>query len=470
MGTIPVLSSLIDNPQHDQLSSDVTQPSVAFPGKSSVIEAITELHKEKSQQSVWISATDTFFSPYMPVLVKLTLVSGIVHQLCFCAFSSLPFAIGQVQDAGLIFLSNMASDMVKAGMEQDDSADRILATVTVSLSLCTVVLGVGLVVIGRLRLAQYVRMLPTCVIGGYLAFIGWFCGIAGIGLMANVSQATLTPTLVLRHSDKVAPGIAGGMVIYALVRRYRHMAVLPACIVVMLGIFYMTMWLFGATFDDVTRDGWIRTTDEPPQLRRTWDYLRLDLVNWSGLPRLVTSELGMIFIVALSSSLDVAAIELELNDQLDYNHELVTVGVSNIVSGLTGGYTGSYIFSQSIFSLRAGIRSRVAGLVLAICQIVVLILPFSLLQYVPNFFFGALLSMICIDLMYEWLWDVRTTITQAEHMISLSTFLLIQLFNVEWGILLGVCLYAICWKTGIDVGDLKISRQQRDNEVKYGAT
>jgi len=40
---------------------------------------------------------DDAFAPYIPVLVKLTLVSGIVHQLCFSTFSSLPFAVGQVQ-------------------------------------------------------------------------------------------------------------------------------------------------------------------------------------------------------------------------------------------------------------------------------------------------------------------------------------------------------------------------------------
>jgi SulP family sulfate permease len=33
----------------------------------------------------------------------MTVVSGVVHQLCFSMFSSLPFAVGQVQDAGLIF-------------------------------------------------------------------------------------------------------------------------------------------------------------------------------------------------------------------------------------------------------------------------------------------------------------------------------------------------------------------------------
>ena len=49
-----------------------------------------------------------------PALVKLVLFSSMVHQASFSAFSSLPFSIGQVQDAGLIFLSKMASDLADA--------------------------------------------------------------------------------------------------------------------------------------------------------------------------------------------------------------------------------------------------------------------------------------------------------------------------------------------------------------------
>jgi hypothetical protein len=38
---------------------------------------------------------DNAFGPYMNGLTKLTIVSGIVHQLCFSTFSTLPFAVGQ---------------------------------------------------------------------------------------------------------------------------------------------------------------------------------------------------------------------------------------------------------------------------------------------------------------------------------------------------------------------------------------
>lgn len=104
---------------------------------------------------------DQAFEAYMPMLVKLTVVSGVVHQVCFSTFSTLPFAVGQVQDAGLIFLSQMASRMVQHCQSREYDDDTLLATVTVGLSLCTAILGCGLVLMGHFRLAQYVQMLPT---------------------------------------------------------------------------------------------------------------------------------------------------------------------------------------------------------------------------------------------------------------------------------------------------------------------
>lgn len=41
------------------------------------------------------------------------------------------------------------------------------------------------------------------------------------------------------------------------------------------------------------------------------------------------SWLGMVVVVAFSSSLDVAAIEMEIGKPLDYDKELTTVGLSN---------------------------------------------------------------------------------------------------------------------------------------------
>lgn len=404
------------------------------------------------------------FQPYMPVLIKLTLVSGVVHQLCFSSLSSLKFTVGSVQDAGLIFLSAMATDVVDYCHARGLDDEAMLATVTICLGIAAATLGVGLIIIGRLRLAGYVQLLPTCVIAGYLAFIGWFCGKSGVALMAGTQ---LSMAVFIDNFKFIAPGIVGGFFIYFSVRTLKHVAVLPLTIIILLIVFYGGLAVAGSSIEQATKDGWIREAEQAPVWYRTWDYLQFDKVAWSVLPKLLLSEFSMIFVVALSSSLDVAAIELEMKRPLNYNQELTMVGISNVISGLTGGYTGSYIFSQTIFTLRAGIQERLAGFVLAFCQIIVIVMPFPILAYVPNFFYGSLLSMICIDLMYEWLWDFREKVTTAEYVIGIATFGLIQVLQVEYGILAGVFLYVLCRQVGIDVGELKMATAAPDDASPF---
>lgn len=387
---------------------------------------------------------DDFFRPYIPLLVKLCVVSGTVHQICFSTFSSLPFAVGQVQDAGLIFLSKIASDLVRRCKEEGHDDEEILATVTIGLGLCTVLLGLGLLIIGYFKLASTVQLLPTPVVGGYLAFIGFFCGQGGLSIQAGIEVtgilqwgAFFTPGTF----QLILPGLVCGIMIYVLVRRIRHMVVLPCCIFGMCAVFYAVLLATGMTLEEARGAGWVSAADDPPPWYLTWSYLRFDKVVWSVLPPQIPTLIGMTFVVALSSSLDVAAIELELKRPLDYNHELSTVGLSNCLSGVTGGYTGSYIFSQSIFSLRAGIRSRLSGYILALSEAIIVVLPVNILAYVPLFFFGSLLVMICVDLVVEWLWEVRLKMSKAEYSVAIFTFVLIMILGVEWGILAGICIY-----------------------------
>lgn len=49
------------------------------------------------------------FKPLLGQLARLSFASAALHQLVFTLSSRLPFAVGQPQDVGLIFLSSMAS-------------------------------------------------------------------------------------------------------------------------------------------------------------------------------------------------------------------------------------------------------------------------------------------------------------------------------------------------------------------------
>jgi hypothetical protein len=90
------------------------------------------------------------FRPFMSSLAKLVFFGSSVHQLSFSLFSSLPFAIGQVQDVGLIFLSAMSTRVVQSLVAQGKDDDMALVTTTlVSMTLSTTIVGVLLILVGK---------------------------------------------------------------------------------------------------------------------------------------------------------------------------------------------------------------------------------------------------------------------------------------------------------------------------------
>ena len=101
------------------------------------------------------------FAQLLPSLVKITLFSSAVHQIAFTWNSGLNFAVGQVQDAGLVFLSSMAGHIAEFMMAAGNhNTKAIVSTALFVLSLYTALMGLVLIVIGRLRLASVIQYLP----------------------------------------------------------------------------------------------------------------------------------------------------------------------------------------------------------------------------------------------------------------------------------------------------------------------
>lgn len=108
------------------------------------------------------------YQDHMNSLSKLVVLSSAVHQISFTLFSSLPFAIGTVQDAGLIFLSAMSTkiamtllnDVIPESSADDDTLTTppiehvIVSTSIVLLSLGTAALGIVLMIMGHFRMAE----------------------------------------------------------------------------------------------------------------------------------------------------------------------------------------------------------------------------------------------------------------------------------------------------------------------------
>ena len=111
---------------------------------------LTTLDQAPSSQTMLICLQDHFFKPVLGQMVKLVFLSSGVHQIIFSIKSTLPFAVGQVQDVGLIFLSAMATSVVDACSKAGTDSDTTLGTVLVTLLLTTFLVGVLIILTGML--------------------------------------------------------------------------------------------------------------------------------------------------------------------------------------------------------------------------------------------------------------------------------------------------------------------------------
>ena len=322
----------------------------------------------------------------------------------------------------------------------------MIATALVALASSTTLLGLALVLTGKLRLAGLVQYLPLPVVGGYLAYIGLYCFEAGLSLMSGTEVTSVAQMVSLAGGAGILPclpGVACGVGIILALQRWHHFLVLPSLLLSIPVLFYAAAFAAGLDLPALRAAGYLSEAEQPASCLETWSSFRPSLVHWDVLPSLLPTWLAMYTVVAFSSSLDVAAIQMDMGKQLDFNHELITVGLSNAASGLCGGFTGSYIFSTTIFTYRTGTRLRLCGAVVIAAELLLFASPVTVGAYVPKLFFGAVLTFIAADLLVDWLWAARHKVHPTEYAIILLTFGAINCFGLEVGMCGGV-LIAMC--------------------------
>ena len=208
------------------------------------------------------------------------------------------------------------------------------------------------------------------------------------------------------NSDSIIlalPGVIAGVLLYILLPLLRSPVVLPGFLFVIVAMFYIVLYATNTTLQETRDKGWVAPLSPYVPWYEMWSYFEPSKVAWNQVFSQWSRWIAMVIVVGFSSCLDVAAIEMESAASLDFNRELETVGWSNVCSGITGGFTGSYIFTQTIFSMRRDVQTRICGIVAALLELAVVLLPTPVTCYVPKFIFGSLLVLISADLLMEWL-------------------------------------------------------------------
>ena len=193
------------------------------------------------------------------------------------------------------------------------------------------------------------------MIGGYLAFIGFFCLEASLAMMAGVDIGGLADWSKFWNPSCLVlliPGLLVGVIMYLTVRCFKSPYVLPCSMAAIIVGFYTVLWMCGASIQDARDYRWVAPLVPQGTVTRSrykrlfihsfirsfvysfihlciicvaapfyemWDLFDFRRVEWWLIPTQGFRWFGMMLVVAFSSSLDVAAIEMELGLALDYN-------------------------------------------------------------------------------------------------------------------------------------------------------
>jgi len=394
------------------------------------------------------------FSEYFPLIVKLYYLSSALHQLAFCLRSSLEFAVGQVQDVGLIFLSVMVRNIVVWGKEEDVGNDSIVATSLWLCSIATLITGVCVILEGKFKLSEYVQMIPLPVVGGYLGYIGYFCLAAGFQIASGLELNTPADWLQFGDASKLIANdwrLARQLALLICFTgcltfthfKVQHFLAMPCVLLVLPLLFFGALQVLGVSVDECRDKGWLQPGVEQELGYRVYGFFDTSKVQWSWIPKQFTSVIGLVIVVSFGSSLDVAAVqEARPSEKLDYNNEMITVGFGNLISGLTGGATGSYIFSQTVFSAKRHVRSRANGWFVCIGELLLFVIPLDLVSYLPNAYIGACICLFGIDICADWLFFSRSLMERIEYVMVWLTFAIVMWMSAlsNFGVIQGMCV------------------------------
>ncbi|MXU65066.1 SulP family inorganic anion transporter [Oceanomicrobium pacificus] len=346
--------------------------------------------------------------------IGLALLGGIAMPVVAALLSSYRALVFHIQDIPALLIS-----LTVAGFAADLAPDSAFATVAVLAAGSAFLSGVALLVAGMLNLGFLARYIPYPVIGGFLAATGFLLTTGGLGMMVRepVSAFTLGHLAAPELLKLWLPWFGFALVLVWATRRFASPLVLPSLIIGGTAAFYA--WL-GFTGTDLNRAGDMGLLVGPFAEGGFLDGLSLSILSdadWS----IIKSELPTVFAVVAMTFIGVllncSGLEVALGRDFDMQRELRASGVANIVGGAMGGMTSFHLLGETMLGCRMGIRGIGAALGISAAFTFVLLFGASAIGNLPIGLLAALIIMLGVDFLYEWLWVKRTKFPRGDRAI-----------------------------------------------------
>jgi sulfate permease, SulP family len=341
-------------------------------------------------------------SPYFPQGVGSALISSVVVGTIVALRSSFPFAIAE-PDANATAILAIMTAAIATEIQRSGRAEQLFPTVGMAIALGTLLTGLLLYGVGRLRLGQWARFIPYPVMGGFLAGTGWLIISSAFTVMTGLPLGWSQLPHLLQVTTLIhwLPGVLFGGVLIGVTQFYAHALVLPA---MMLGaiVGFNLIWQAIAVFVPLTPQGWFLEPFASDRLWQGWNATSISQVDWQVLTNQSGTLIVLAIVVVITLLLNITGIELATQQDSNLNSELRINGMANLVACFGGGMVSHLSLNRTLLNRSAGANSRLAGLTAAVFSGVLLLFGSRLMVYIPLWVLGGVLLMIGVKRLIEW--------------------------------------------------------------------
>ncbi len=380
--------------------------------------------------------------------IGLHLFGAVVMAAVGALTSSFPGMVVLPQEGPGAILALVAAAIV-ASMPASATSQELFLTVVAAISLTSMLAGAFFLALGQRRLGALIRYIPYPVVGGFLAGTGWLLIRGALGVMTDVSLTSyqiislFQPGLLVRWF----PALLFALFTLVLLRRRSHFVIVPAMLLLATALFYVVLWSTGTSIAEASAQGWLLGTFSKGVLWNPLTPSALSQVHWPVVFGQAGSIGTILFISVISLLLSTSGLELSARRDIDFNRELQSAGLANLVAGLGGAPIGFQTLTYSTLGHRVGAESRLTGLMTALLYAVMLFFGAPLLSYFPKPVLGGMLLFLGLSFLVEWLYDAWLKLSRAEYGIVLLILIAMDvagvLASVGLGIILAVVVFVV---------------------------
>ena len=367
-------------------------------------------------------------APYSSQGVGLILFGNFAACLLVALVGGYRGAIAGLSPALVIIMATIAATMEAQG-------EALFVTAAGALVIGAIATGLCCLLIGRFRLANLVRFIPYPVAAGFVAGIGGAVCIAAMSLMgANPgwrAAATLLEPAVLWTWF---PGAAYGIALYAAMKRWGNALILPLSVVAAIGAYHLALGALDISGDEARALGLLLTSTVDAGLWPALFPADLVHVEWAAMAGQIPNMLTLMLIAFICVIMNVAGLELAVNQELDWNREFRASGFASIVAGLGGGTVATLIVPASLRSKLFKATTRLTGVVAAAVIGVAVFLGDGMLELVPTALIGGILIFAGLGMLDEGLVRSRKRLPWVEFGIILVIFVVIIFVGLIEGV------------------------------------